>query len=392
MGISQIREALKGSALSSILTGIFSITSCALMFYYSWRLALISAALVFGSSLVLTFCGWLQVRILRDVSELGGRIAGMTLQFIDGIAKFRLAGAEARAFAVWASEFAKQRILQMRARKMSNLVSVLNSAFPALAYMVIFYSATALMKTSGSPILTTGEFLAFMVAFVQFSTGALNLSSALISVLNVIPIYERSKPILTALPEVAATQTAPPELSGNIDIHHVSFRYRPDGLWVLRDLSLGIPAGQFLALVGPSGSGKSTLFRLLLGFETPGSGAVYCDGQDFAELDVQAVRRQIGVVLQNARLMTGSIFRNIVGNGNLTLDDAWEVARLAGREEDLKTMPMGMHTVVGKGGGGLSGGQRRRLLIARAIVHKPRILIFDEATSALDNRTQAVVS
>jgi ABC-type bacteriocin/lantibiotic exporter with double-glycine peptidase domain len=147
-----------------------------------------------------------------------------------------------------------------------------------------------------------------------------------------------------------------------------------------------------MAFVGPSGSGKSTLFRLLLGFETPGSGAIYYDGRDLADLDVQAVRRQIGVILQNSRLMTGSIFRNIVGDGTLTLDEAWEAARLAGLEEDLKTMPMGMHTVVSEGGGGLSGGQRQRLLIARAIVRKPRIVLFDEATSALDNRTQAIVS
>jgi ATP-binding cassette subfamily C protein len=241
-------------------------------------------------------------------------------------------------------------------------------------------------------MLSTGAFLAFMAAFVQFSTGALELSSALISVLAVIPLYERAKPILTSLPEVVTTQTAPPELTGNIDIHHMSFRYRDEGPLVLRDLSLGIASGQFVALVGPSGSGKSTLFRLLLGFETPRSGAIYYDGQDLTDLDVQSVRRQIGVILQNSRLMTGSIFRNIVGDGTLTIDDAWEAARQAGLEEDLKTMPMGMHTVVSEGGGGLSGGQRQRLLIASAIVRKPRVLLFDEATSALDNRTQAIVS
>ena len=392
LGISQIREALTGSALSSILTGMFSTTSCALMFYYSWRLAVIAAALVFCSFVVFTLCGWTQVRILREVSRLGGRISGMTLQFINGIAKFRVAGTEARAFAVWAREFAKQRMLSMRARKISNVVATFNSAFPVLAWITIFYCASALMKTSDTPMLTTGEFLAFMAAFAQFYTGAMDMSSALISVLNVVPLYERAKPILTTLPEVVPSQTAPPDLTGSIDLHHLSFRYREEGPLVLRDLSLAVAAGQFVAIVGPSGSGKSTLFRLLLGFETPRSGAIYYDGQDLAELDVQAIRRQIGVVLQNARLMTGSIFRNIVGDGTLTIDHAWAAARLAGLEEDLKTMPMGMHTVVSEGGAGLSGGQRQRLLIARAIVHKPRVILFDEATSALDNRTQAIVS
>ncbi len=392
LGISQIREALTGSALASILTGMFSITSCALMFYYSWRLGLIATILVLCSFLVFTLCGWLQVRILREVSTLGGRISGMTLQFINGISKFRVAGTEARAFAVWAREFARQRVLSMRARTISNLVQIFNSAFPVFAWVVIFYSASWLMKNADASALTTGEFLAFVAAFVQFSTGALELSSALISVLNVVPLYERAKPILTSLPEVIPTQTAPPELTGGIDLHHMSFRYRHEGPLVLRDLSFSVSAGRFAAVVGPSGSGKSTLFRLLLGFETPGSGAIYYDGQDLADLDVQAVRRQIGVVLQNARLSTGSIFRNIVGDGTLTIDDAWHAARLAGLEDDLKNMPMGMHTVVSEGGGGLSGGQRQRLLIARAIVHKPRIILFDEATSALDNRTQAIVS
>ena len=392
LGISQIREELTGAAMDSILTGMFSIVSCGLMFSYSWRLAVIAAALILCSSAVLTIFGWLQVRILRDVSQLGGRIAGMTLQFINGIAKFRVAGTEARAFGVWAHEFAKQQVLAMRARKISNVVSNFNAAFPVLVSAVIFYCAFSLQKNSDSPMLSTGEFLAFLAAFAQVYSGAMEMSSALISALNVIPLYERAKPILVSMPEVVPTQTASPNLTGCIDIHHVSFRYRGEGPLVLRDLSLSISAGQFVALVGPSGSGKSTVFRLLLGFETPVSGAIHYDGQDLAKLDVRGVRRQIGVVLQNARLMTGSIFRNIVGDGTLTLDDAWAAARLAGLEEDLKAMPMGMHTMVSEGGSGLSGGQRQRLLIARAILHKPRVILFDEATSALDNHTQAIVS
>jgi ATP-binding cassette subfamily C protein len=175
-------------------------------------------------------------------------------------------------------------------------------------------------------------------------------------------------------------------------MNHVVFRYREDMPLVIKDLSLTILPGQFVAFVGSSGSGKSTLFRLLLGFEKPVSGTIYYDAQDLAGVDVQAVRRQIGVVLQNGRLLSGSIFANIVGAAQLTINDAWEAARLAGFDQDIEQMPMGMHTVVSEGGGGLSGGQRQRLMIARAIVGKPRILLFDEATSALDNQTQAIVS
>ena len=147
-----------------------------------------------------------------------------------------------------------------------------------------------------------------------------------------------------------------------------------------------------LTLVGPSGCGKSTLLRALLGFEQPESGAVYFDGKDLRGLDAALVRRQIGVVLQNSTLFRGDIFTNILGSKPLTMDDAWEAARMAGLEQDIRRLPMGMHTIIAEGGGGLSGGQRQRLMIARAIVSKPRILLFDEATSALDNQSQAIVS
>jgi ATP-binding cassette subfamily C protein len=130
----------------------------------------------------------------------------------------------------------------------------------------------------------------------------------------------------------------------------------------------------------------------LLGFEKPEAGAVYYDGQNLEGLDVQVVRRHIGVVLQSATLMNGNILRNISGSFDLPLETVWEAARLAGVDEDIRQMPMGMHTEISENGGGLSGGQRQRLLIARAIVRRPRILFFDEATSALDNRTQAIVS
>jgi ATP-binding cassette subfamily C protein len=131
---------------------------------------------------------------------------------------------------------------------------------------------------------------------------------------------------------------------------------------------------------------------LLLGFDQPESGAVYYDEMDLAGLDVRSVRQQIGVVLQNGKLIPGSLFTNIVGSAQHTLDDAMQAARMAGMEEDLKAMPMGLHTMVAEGASTFSGGQRQRLMIARALVKKPRLLIFDEATSALDNRTQALVS
>jgi ABC-type bacteriocin/lantibiotic exporter with double-glycine peptidase domain len=154
-------------------------------------------------------------------------------------------------------------------------------------------------------------------------------------------------------------------------------------------LTLKIRSGQYVAVVGKTGCGKSTLVRLLLGFETPQKGAIYYDNQDISKLDKRSLRRNFGVVLQNSKLMQGNVFSNITVSAPwLTLDDAWEAAKFAGIAEDIRAMPMGMHTIITEGSGGISGGQRQRLMIARAIASKPKILIFDEATSALDNITQ----
>jgi ATP-binding cassette subfamily C protein len=228
--------------------------------------------------------------------------------------------------------------------------------------------------------------------FTQLLTAALSFAFAMNSVIAVAPAYERARHILDSVPETAGARTQPGELSGDIEVHHVTFRYGEDTQAILKDVSLKIAPGSIAAIVGPSGSGKSTLLRLLLGFEAPESGSGYYDQQDLRNLDPRAVRRQIGVVLQNGRIRAGSLFQNIAGPSRLTVDDAWEAARMAGFDVDIEAMPMGMQTVLGEGGGTLSGGQRQRLLIARALVRRPRIIFFDEATSALDNQTQAIVS
>src|SRR4026207_1407367 len=149
---------------------------------------------------------------------------------------------------------------------------------------------------------------------------------------------------------------------------------------VIRDVSCTVNPGQMIAFVGSSGCGKSTLLRLLLGFERPQSGSIAYDGQDPSTPDVRAVRQQLGVVLQESRVLPTDIFRNIVGATAHTMDDAWEAAAMAGFAEDIREMRMRMHPTVSEGGGPFSGGQRQRLLIARALVNKPSLIFFDEAT------------
>lgn len=388
MGISGIRRILSGATLNTILSGIFSFFTLALLFYFDVRLATVAALLAVLAGLAMTYLGYRKVTYERKVLDVTNQISGLMLQLLGGVTKFRVAGAENRAFARWARVFATQRELAFRRESIANALTVLNSVVPVAAGIIIFSAMTA----SGS-FMSVGQFVGFYAAFTSFLLSMVSLSNALIGANLVIPLYQRAKPILEALPEDDATKADPQTLTGAIEVSHVSFRYQENAPLVLRDVTFQINAGDYIAIVGPSGCGKSTLLRILLGFEQPATGKVYYDGQDLSMIDVRTVRRQMGVVLQNSQLMTGNLFNNIIGaNPRLTIDDAWEAAARAGIDEDIREMPMGMHTVIGEGSGTISGGQKQRLMIARAIVNKPKILFFDEATSALDNRTQTIVS
>jgi NHLM bacteriocin system ABC transporter ATP-binding protein len=387
LGIGAIRQTVAATALEAIVGSFFALFSFTLLFRADLRLGLVAMLSLLAIVAAGAVTDWSQQRDRHADVELQGQISGLVLQLITGIAKLRVAGAEMRAFGLWAKQFAAQRALAFRVRLRGNTRTLLLAVWPILGTMAIFAVAAGRAEE-----LSTGAFLAFYAAFGQCMLAALVMSAAVTSGLRVLPMVARARPILEALPEVDTGKSEPGVLSGAIEINHVSFRYQAEGPLILDDLCLRVEPGEFVAIVGPSGSGKSTLFRLLIGFESPDAGAIYYDGQDLATLDLEAVRRQIGVVMQNGRLMPGDLYRNIVGATALTLEDAWEAARLAGIEEEIRQLPMGMHTHISEGGATFSGGQRQRLLIARAIVSRPRILFFDEATSALDNRTQATVS
>jgi NHLM bacteriocin system ABC transporter ATP-binding protein len=387
-GIDAIRQTLTGVTVSALLTGVFSLFNFGLLFLYDARLGLIATGLVLVACVVTFLAGYFSLRYARELTTIQARIAGLVLQLVSGIARLRVAGAEGRAFVVWAEQFTSQRRLAFRAGMIANGLAVFNAAFPTIALIAIF----AAIATGDAGLRSTGTVLAFVAAFSGLLGAALTVSSSILDVLRIGPLFDNARPILSTAPEVDLSRVDPGTLTGAIEVSHISFRYRAEGPATLQDVSIEAKPGEFIAIVGPSGSGKSTLMRLLLGFETAESGSLYYDGQDLATLDLQALRSQIGVVLQSGKLMPGDIFSNIVGSSLLTIDDAWEAATLAGLADDIRAMPMGMQTVISEGGSTFSGGQRQRLMIARAIVSKPRILLFDEATSALDNRTQAIVS
>ena len=389
MGISQIRRALSGVTITTLITSIFSIFQFILLFYFSWKLAMIAVVLVLFAMLITLVLGFVQTSRERKMIEFVGKIAGLTLELINGVNKFRAAGAESRAFHLWSKEFGKGAVINIKKEKLANLLTTFNAVFPVFSAMIIFFVLQHYSEINLNP----GRFIAFNAAFIAFSTTMIAMSEALLNINNIIPLYQRSKPFLESLPEYDEAKGDPGELTGEVEVSHVSFRYKEDSPLVLKDISLTIKKGEYVALIGPSGSGKSTLFRILLGFEKPESGQVFYDNQDINNVDIKAVRKQLGVVLQNGKLMQGDVYSNIIGsNPYLDLGDAIEASKNVGLYNDIKEMPMGMHTVVSDGGSTLSGGQRQRMLIARAIVNKPKILFFDEATSALDNKTQAIVS
>jgi len=392
--ISQIRRQLSGTTLRTLFTSFFSLLNLCLLFFYSFQLALVAVAVALVALIVTTVSGIITRRKLRPLQELGGEIFGLIVQLISGVSKLRVAGAEDRAFAYWAKKYSQQLKLMLSTQLIEDVLATFNVMLPTLSSIVIFWLAVILKAQSqaGGEGLSTGTFLAFNAAFSTFIAGATSLSNTVINVLEVAILWERAKPIVEAKPEVDQSKADPGRLLGRLRLDHVTFRYREDGSLNLDDVTIQADAGEFIALVGPSGSGKSTIIRLLLGFETPEQGTIYYDGQDLFGLDISAVRRQLGVVLQNGRINNASIFENISSNALITMDEAWEAARMAGLADDIQAMPMGMHTVISEGGTNLSGGQRQRLLISRALALKPRILLFDEATSALDNRTQAIVS
>ncbi|MGA4845854.1 NHLP bacteriocin export ABC transporter permease/ATPase subunit [Streptomyces sp. G5(2025)] len=386
MGVSAIRRVLSGIGPVALQASTIGAMNLALLLFYSVPLALAALAMLAVIATVFLALGLAELRWQRRLVELGNRLNNQAFQTLRGLPKLRVAGAESFAYAAWAGEFARSRELQRRAGRIKNATTVLNSVHLPLCTLVMF----VLLAGPARGSLTAGEFLTFSTAVTMLLTSVTQLTGALISAAAVLPMFEQIKPVLDEAPEVRAGSTQPGELQGAIEARGLSFRYTDDGPLVLDDVSLTIRPGEFVAVVGPSGCGKSTLLRLLIGFDEPLSGSVLYDGQDLAALDQAAVRRQCGVVLQNAQPLTGSILECICGAESYTQEEAWEAAAMAGLAEDIKRMPMGLHTMI-SGGGAVSGGQRQRLMIAQALIRRPRVLFFDEATSALDNETQRTV-
>jgi NHLM bacteriocin system ABC transporter ATP-binding protein len=389
LGIDAVRRVLTGQTLRSLMAGLFSWFSLMLMLVYDARLALIAMALLLVRAVAIIGTSGLRVYQETQQFNMQGKVEGFVLQILGSIGKLRVAAAGVRAMAVWSRQFAVQKRHFIASQRAANALSLFEGSYPTIATLILFGYAAFNHNTL---LQDFGAFLAFLAAFGQAMAGVGMWANGVSASLVAIPHIIRMRPLVTAEVELADDRKPPGALSGAVEFSRVTFRYNANGPLVIDNMTLRIAPGEYVAVVGPSGSGKSSLFRLLLGFEKPEMGAIFFDGKALDTLDVSAVRRQLGVVLQNGRLASGSIFENICGGQPLPLDQAWTAARMAGLDADIKKMPMGMHTVIAEGVNTLSGGQRQRIMIARAVARRPRILLFDEATSSLDNRSQSIVS
>ncbi len=384
--IQTLCSMLVSLVFSTGLTAVFSLVYITQIFTYAPALVVPSLVIILVTAVFSVVSALMQIRVSERQMEIVGKESGMTYSLISGIQKIKLSGAEKRAFARWGGIYAEGARLAYSPPVFLKINSVLLTAISLCGTVIMYYTAVK----SG---ISVADYYAFSTAYGMVSGAFSSLAGVVLSVAQLRPILKMAKPILETSPEVAEGKQMVTRLSGGIEFSNVSFRYQENMPLVVDDLSLKIRPGQYVALVGASGCGKSTLLRLLLGFETPGKGAIYYDGRDIAGMDLKSLRSRIGVVMQGGRLFSGDIFSNItICAPHLTMEEAWEAAELAGIAEDIRRMPMGMHTVISEGQGGISGGQRQRLLIARAIAPRPKILLLDEATSALDNLTQKKVS
>ena len=379
-------SALFNSLFSSGITAVFSLVYIGQIFAFAPALCGPALAIMISTFVITVVMIMYQMKITEEQLREAGREEGMVYSLISGVPKLKNAGAEKRAFAKWSDQYVKAATYLYDPPVILRLGETMITAVMLTGSIVMYFFA---IRSN----VTVADYMAFTSAYGMVSGAFTALSTVMGTIAMIRPVIKLIQPVFDAEPEIEAARKVVTGLRGGIELNNVSFRYEDNAPYVIDDMTLKIKPGQYVAIVGKTGCGKSTLMRILLGFEKPCKGAVYYDGQDISLLDLRSLRRHIGVVMQNSSLFSGDIFSNItISNPNLTLDDAWDAAAMAGMDEDIRKMPMGMNTVISEGSGGISGGQRQRLMIARAVAPKPKILMFDEATSALDNITQKIVS
>ena len=386
MAVTQLVQLLMKVVFTTGLSSVLSLVYIVQIASFAPQLTIPALFVLVVNAIVTTVATLANMRYDQKQLESTAGLSGTLVSLLSGISKIKLAGAERRAFTRWAQDYAQvaksiyDRPLLLKAS------SVITTATGLAGTILIYFLASATQ-------VSVADYMAFNVAYGMVTGAIMALAGIGTQIAAIQPTMKLVEPVLKCQPEAREGDHPVEDVTGAIELTDVTFRYSEDGPAIVEDLSLSIHPGDYVAIVGRTGCGKSTLVRLLLGFEEPELGTICYDGRDLDTLDKRSLRRHIGVVLQTGRLVSGNIFQNITLSAPyLTMDEAWEAAELAGIADDIRAMPMGMFTRISEGSGSISGGQRQRLLIARAVAAKPKLLIFDEATSALDNITQRQVS
>ncbi len=380
--IEDICKTIGGRMIPSALTAVLSLIYLFQVSFFAERLLLPSVVIICVQMINIALTGILQIRLREKENKVHTQVTSISFQLIKGIQKIKTAGAQIPAFGRWAKVWENMPVMGHPWITIS----------PIIGKAITLVGSIALYCIAWNSEISASNYIAFQTAFSSFVVSVMMLADFGFQFGSLKPAVNMLRPLMEESPELYENREYVEQLNGQIELNQVRFRYIPDMPYVLDGLNLQIKAGEYLGIVGESGCGKSTLMRILLGFETPETGSVYFDGRDLGQLDLPSLRRRIGVVLQDGKLFAGDIFDNIaICAPWLTMEEAWEAAERAGFAEDIRQMPMGMFTMISEEGGGISGGQRQRLLIARALASDPGVLLFDEATSALDNETQSKV-
>lgn len=384
--IQPLCSSLTDIALTGQLASVFSLIYIVQIANITPALCVPAIIVLLATTLYSVISVLMRMKLTKKELEHGAKLNGILYALFAGIQKIKLSGSEKRAFARWAEGYSHDVKLHYNPPAFFKLDS-------AISLGISLFGTVLIYGTAAGKGVSSADFMAYNVTFGLVAGAFATFTGMATTVASIKPTLEMVEPILKATPEISEGQLYITKLSGAIEVNNVSFRYSDNTPYVLDDFSLKITPGKYIAVVGATGCGKSTLMRILLGFETPQKGSVYYDGHDLKNIDLHSLRRNIGVVMQDGKLFQGDIYSNIVISAPwLTVADAWDAAKLAGIADDILAMPMGMNTMISEGQGGVSGGQRQRLMIARAIAPKPKILMLDEATSALDNITQKIVS
>ena len=388
MTFQSLRDGLQGVVADSLLSVVFLLPVFGVIFFYDATLGVITLAFSLGSLLVTAALGLRQISPYGRMIAAARGVAGRLFQIVGGIVKLRVESAEGSAYAIWARDYREQKRAELELGALEAHSRAFAAALPFLAGGVLLF-AVVIVSDRNVPV---GDFLVVYTVFIAFQSAIARLGESFGTVAAMLPAFKQMRPLLAAVPETDIEGEPVNRLGGEILFDRISFRYEPDGPLILDDVTIHARPGEFIAIAGESGAGKSTLFRLALGIDRPTAGAVYYDGRDLRHLNLKQVRRKIGAVPQSVGLHPQDLWDNLVGHHEeVATKEVWGAVRIAGIEDEIKGMPMGMMTMVGTSGAVLSGGESQRVTIARSVIGSPRIMLFDEATNWLDNESQAEV-